>query len=73
MTKQEFIEKLKIAINTQNEITPETELNQIDEWDSLGMACTISMFSEEFNKNVDYSQIESVKTVAELLELAGIK
>ena len=73
MTKQEFIEKLKIAINTQNEITPETELNQIDEWDSLGMACTISMFSEEFSKNVDYSQIESVKTVAELLELAGIK
>lgn len=73
MTKQEFIEKLKIAINTQKDITPETNLNQIDEWDSLGMACTISMFSEEFEKNVDYSEMESVKTVSDLIDKAGIK
>lgn len=73
MTKQEFIEKLKIAINTQKDITPETQLNQIDEWDSLGMACTISMFSEEFGKNIDYSEIESVKTVSDLMDKAGIK
>ena len=73
MTKQEFIEKFKTAINTKKDITPETCLNQIEEWDSLGTACTISMFSEECGKNIYYSEIESAKTVSDLMDIAGIK
>ena len=75
MTQVEFIEKFKTAINAKPEthIAPETTLNTINEWDSLGMACTISMLSEEFGKNIDYNKIESFQTVSDLMDFAGIK
>lgn len=72
MTQNEFIEKFKAAINTEKDITSNMSLAEIDEWDSLGMACTISLFSEEFGKNIDYAQMESFKTVADLINAAGI-
>lgn len=72
MTQNEFIEKFKVAINTDKDITPNMSLTEIDEWDSLGMACTISMLSEGFGKNIDYAQMESFKTVADLINAAGI-
>lgn len=75
MTPNEFIEKFKTAINAgpDVQVTLETNLDSINEWDSLGMACTISMFAEEFHVNMDYTTMESFKTVSDLMTAAGVK
>ena len=72
MNKEEFLEKLKIAINTDENLTEKTILESLSEWDSLASVCVITMFEDELHKNLDYATLGKVKTVQDLLDIAGI-
>lgn len=73
MNKIEFLKELKIAINTDRDLLPEMELDTLDEWDSLSIVCVITMFSDNFNINLDYDEIDKFKTIQDLIDKAGIK
>lgn len=73
MNKIEFLNELKIAINTDRELLPEMELSTLEEWDSLSIVCVITMFSDNFDINLDYDEIGKFKTVQDLMDKAGIK
>lgn len=75
MTQSEFVEKLKIALNvtSEMEINADTVLATIPEYDSLGIVCVITMFADEFGVNTDYAAMENMKTVSDLMVVAGIK
>jgi len=72
MNKAEFIEKLKVAINTDFDLESTTVLADLPEWDSLASVCVITMFEDELHKNLDYATLDKVKTVQDLLDIAGI-
>lgn len=72
MNKEEFLEKLKIAINTDENLTEKTILESLSAWDSLASVCVITMFEDELHKNLDYATLDKVKTVQDLLDIAGI-
>ena len=73
MNKTEFLEELKNALNTPKELSPDMELNALEEWDSLSIAFVISLFSDNFNINLTYDEIGKFKTIQDLLDKAGIK
>lgn len=52
-------------------ITPETELDDIAEWDSLAKLSLIVLMDEEFGKKLTGDQIKSFETVKDILDFMG--
>lgn len=50
-------------------LTPETKLNDIEEWDSIALISFIALMDDEFDKVVKGSVIKAQKTVADLMAL----
>lgn len=73
MKKSEFIEKLKdvLEIDTNEEITEETDLRDLTEYDSLGVLTIIAMIDESFGKNLSGSDFKKVTAVGSLMKLIG--
>lgn len=50
-------------------LTPETVLNDIEEWDSIALISFIALMDDEFDKVVKGSVVKEQKTVADLMAL----
>lgn len=72
MEISEFIEKLAEAIEVESieDLTPETEFHELDEWSSISVMLMIAFFDEEFSKEINSSNISSCKTIQDLYNLA---
>ncbi len=73
MNKEEFINELKIAINTDSELYEDMVLEDLPEWDSLAVMCTISMFTDSLNIQMDFNEFKDLKTIKDLMNRAGIQ
>lgn len=73
MNKKEFIEKLKEIMQTQEALTPNSNLIDIDGWDSLSMISTAALFDTKFNKRISVKTLQDLDTIKDLIELAGVK
>ncbi len=73
MNKEEFLNELKIAINTDTNLHEDIILEDLPEWDSLAVMCTISMFTDSLNIQMDFDEIKDFKTIKDLMNKAGIK
>lgn len=72
MTKEDFIEKIADVLQTDEEITLDTNLEDLEDWDSLTKMACVSWFLE--NKiQITVKEIASFKTVAEIAARFGIK
>ena len=72
-TIDQFIESFLTAVDFQEqvEITAETVLNQLPEWDSLAALGVIVMFDVEFGKTITGDDLKACTTVADLYKLLG--
>ena len=50
-------------------LTPETQLSDVEEWDSIALISFIALMDDEFDKVIKGSVIKSQKTVADLIAL----
>lgn len=73
MTKEEFLEKLKSTLCTNENLTEQTELHSLDEWDSIGVMSVVSMIEDDFGISLDYSETDNLKTVQDLMAKVQIK
>ena len=48
-------------------LSPETELADVDEWDSIAALSLIVMLDEKFEKTVSGAQIKALETVNDIL------
>ena len=48
-------------------IKPETILQKLEEWDSMGMIAIISMLDKKYKVQLKADQIKALKTVADIL------
>ncbi|WPB57769.1 acyl carrier protein [Xylophilus sp. GOD-11R] len=73
VTIDQFIENFVSAVDFQDavEITPETELRSLPEWDSLAALGVIVMFDVEYGKTVVGDDLKRSVTVADLYQLLG--
>ena len=51
----------------EGSLSPETELADVDEWDSIAALSLIVMLDEKFEKTVSGAQIKSLETVNDIL------
>jgi acyl carrier protein len=67
----EFIEKFKEALDIEGEFDINVELEEFEEWDSMGYISIMSMLDEEYGKEVDANQLKVCKTLTDLYELVS--
>lgn len=68
MTEQEFLEEFVTAIDPAepDEISIDTELKSIPEWDSLAVLGVIVLFETLFNKKITGEEIGEKKLVRDI-------
>ncbi len=72
MQRAEFIAKLEEALDVEaGSLSPETDLSQVKEWDSLGVVEFQSLADEELDLQVPPPQITACQTVGQLLDLVA--
>ena len=76
MKTEDFINELKDAFEIEDEdqeITLETNLKELEEYDSLGVLSIIVMIDKNFGKQIPSSDFVKVTTVNSLNDLIGKK
>lgn len=69
MTNEEKIALLEDMLELENgALVPETELNTIDEYDSMAKLSLIVLMDDEFSKKLTGEQIREFKTVQDILD-----
>jgi acyl carrier protein len=70
---EQFIEQFLIAVDFQDpvDVTPETELASLPEWDSLAALGVIVMFDTEYNKTIVGEDLKKCATLNDLYQLLG--
>ena len=66
MDKQEFLKKLKETLQSDNELNMDTILDDLEEWDSLGMMTTAVFLEKEFGFKTTVNDLIAYQTVQEL-------
>ena len=51
-----------------DDFSPETELDALDEWDSLAAISYVVMMDEQFNVVVNPSKVREFKTIQDILD-----
>ena len=72
MTKQEFIELFVEELEIEEtELTLDTQLSDIEEWDSMGIMLTIGLVSQKFNVKLVNNDMKELTTLGSLVERIG--
>lgn len=70
MEIKEKINKIEEMLEIdENTLSLETELDSLDEWDSIAILSAIVMLDEEFGKTVKGTDLKACKTVADIVNL----
>lgn len=72
MTQQEFLEGIAEALDCEVELSGDTILDDIDEYDSIGVLSLMSYF-DELGIKVSPNDFEKFERVQDLINLAGDK
>lgn len=66
---EQFIEKIIDVMDIEEEITADTILEDLEEWDSLSLVSFMAMANAAYGKKVVAADVKMAKTVADLYEL----
>lgn len=70
MTKEQFLAKMQEdVLDTDQEITMDSKLEELDEWDSLAFVSYIAMANTSAGKKVDRATVQAAVTVGDLYTL----
>lgn len=68
---ENFIEKFAETIDTEAELTPDTKIADIPDWDSLSVISVLTMVNLEYDKTLRRAELQKVVTVRDLYELVA--
>ena len=66
---KQFLEKMTDILECEQEVTMETVLADLEEWDSLSLVSFMAMANAAYGKKVIPADVKMAKTVADLYEL----
>lgn len=67
--EEKFIEDIKNMLNTSMEICLDTDLLDIEEWDSFSKVSFMAMVNEKYNINLPRFEVASAETVGDLYSI----
>lgn len=72
MTKEDFIAKFTDILQTEETVTLDTDLNDLEDWDSLTIMATVSWILES-KVQITVKEIAGYKTVGEIAAKLGVQ
>ena len=72
MTKDEFLNEMVEVLQTEEEISFETELDTLDEWDSLSVMATMAFLEKSFGVKTTMKDYKEMKTIGDIAKKAGL-
>lgn len=73
MNKTEFLTTLEDILQREESCQETDILNDYDEWDSLSKMSIMAFYNKNFGITVTLNDLKSLKTVEDLIKLAGDK
>lgn len=73
MQREEFLAEITEIMQRDEAITGNESLAEIEEWDSMTVLGVMSFFDMEFGIGLNADQMKALKTMQELIALAGNK
>jgi len=72
MTKDEFLVQMQDVLQTDDNLTAETVLDDLAEWDSLSMMATMAFFDKNFGVKIGLRDFKEMNTMSDLIAKAGV-
>lgn len=69
MNENEFVEKMVELMDTEAELTMDTELAEVEEWDSLSYVAFLAMARANSDRKVKPIDVRNAKTVRDLYNI----
>lgn len=73
MTKEQFIEQMQDVLQTDAELSMDTVLTDLDEWDSLSMMATMAFLNKNFGVTLKIADLKGFATIADIAAKADIQ
>ena len=73
ITKKELLEEIKLTLQREDEISLDTELVEMEEWDSLAYISIISLYDRLFDFIITVDKLKKSKTIDDLINLVSNK
>jgi acyl carrier protein len=73
MTQEEFITELEDILSLdEGELTPNSNLKEIEDWDSLAVISVIALVDKKIGKKMDVLSIKECVSVSDLINVVGL-
>lgn len=72
MTRDEFLKEMQDVLQTETDLTPETILSDLEEWDSLSVMATMAFLDKQFGLKLKLNDFKSMSTMADIMAKTGI-
>ena len=60
------------VLQMEDELTMDTVLEDLDEWDSLAMMATTAFLDKNFNLKLTFNDFKNFKTIEDIAKKAGV-
>ena len=72
MTNEEFLTQMQDVLQTEEELSFETVLDDLDEWDSLSVMATIAFLEKSLGVKTTMKDYKAMKTIGDIAANAGL-
>jgi len=72
MTRDEFIVEIQDVLQTEDELSFETVLADLPEWDSLAVMSTMAFLDSSFGVKTSMADYNAMKTIEDIAQKAGL-
>lgn len=72
MTSEEFLVEMQDVLQVEQELSFETVLKDLEEWDSLSVMATMAFLDKHFGVKTTLRDYESMQTVEDIATKAGL-
>lgn len=72
MTKEEFMVQMQDVLQTEETLTAETMLVDLEEWDSLSIMATMAFVDKNFGIKLKMSDFKEIETMSDLMGRVGL-
>ena len=72
MNREEFLEAMVDVLQTEEEITFDTLLEDLEEWDYLSIMATMAFLEKEFGVKTSMKDYQNMQTIEDIAKKAGV-
>lgn len=72
MNKEQFLEEMVEVLQTEDEITMDTVLEDLEEWDSLSIMSTMAFLDKNFGVKTNMADYKNMTTIVDIARKAGL-